>query len=198
MATVEWEFCRDIRPTGDGVSLQNQQWVDVTDPEMVTDMGGDSFEFEGQVWYLHTRDPYHMMVYQSITVAENQLLVRPKCRHWIVLDMYASKMPTSTRVRFQARYKMTNNIATDFEICGLEGISFYDVQWYVLETLKPPEGTGIKILSTAHEIRIMTLFDCMVYVEGAAAAGYKPKYRLHKKTKPGESRLSEFFLPVMG
>ena len=98
--------------------------------------------------------------------------------------------------RFQARYKATNNVAADIRIHGVDGISFYELQWYLRDSIKPPEDAALQIMSTAHDERVRSVFDCMLYVRGSSEPNYKPRYRILEKTEPGECRLREFFLPV--
>ena len=88
--------------------------------------------------------------------------------------------------RFQARYKATNNVAADIRIHGVDGISFYELQWYLRDSIKPPEDAALQIMSTAHDERVMSVFDCMLYVRGSSEPNYKPRYRILEKTEPGE------------
>ncbi|CAE7217872.1 unnamed protein product [Symbiodinium sp. CCMP2592] len=200
MAAVQWEFCRGVRPTGDGVSLVEQAWQPVTNYEMILGLDNgredDGFWYEGQAWHCLTADTFEMRLYQSLTNPGNNIIVRPRRRYNIILEVYASIIRGTTWVRFQARYKATNNVAADIRIHGVDGISFYELQWYLRDSIKPPEDAALQIMSTAHDERVLSVFDCMLYVRGSSQPNYKPRYRILEKTEPGECRLREFFLPV--
>ncbi|CAE7684521.1 unnamed protein product [Symbiodinium sp. CCMP2592] len=200
MAAVQWEFCRGVRPTGDGVSLVEQAWQPVTNYEMILGLDNgredDGFWYEGQAWHCLTADSFEMRLYQSLTNPANNIIVRPRRRYNIILEVYASIIRGTTWVRFQARYKATNNVAADIRIHGVDGISFYELQWYLRDSIKPPEDAALQIMSTAHDERVLSVFDCMLYVRGSSQPNYKPRYRILEKTEPGECRLREFFLPV--
>ena len=87
-------------------------------------------------------------------------------------------------------------MAADIRIHGVDGISFYELQFHLLRSLAPPDDVGLQVLSTAHDQRVLSVFDCMLYIRGSSRPNYKPRYRILEKTESGECRLREFFLPV--
>ena len=107
MAAVQWEFCRGVRPTGDGVSLVPQEWQPVTNYEMILALGSgreDVFWYEGQEWHVVSADNFEMRLYQSVTTPGNNLIFRPRRRYKIILEVFASIIPRTTWVRLGSQH----------------------------------------------------------------------------------------------
>ena len=64
-----------------------------------------------------------------------------------------------------------------------------------MTAVNPPPRTAVVLLSTNHEERVVTDFDCLLFFK-KEPAGWKPRFRQRGKVLPGIARLREFFSPL--
>ena len=101
--------------------------------------------------------------------------------------------------RFQATYATSSNLAAELELPvgqgEAEGITAYELRRGFMDSLNPPAGTSLTLMATKHGPRVVTDFDCMLYMTTPPEV-WKPRFRQLRKRSPGLIRLREFFQPL--